>query len=317
MSELVWRRRLSDEETREALALLDAAAAADGTTPVSEAVLLNLRHGAEADYLLARAPDGALAGFAQLTEDAVAELAVRPDRRRRGLGTQLVRALVERVGSTRGTGQATRLRVWAHGEHPAAVALARRLGFTRTRVLLQLRRSLRTPLPAVEFPPGVRLRTFVVGQDEEEFLRVNNAAFAWHPEQGGWDLPQVRAREGEPWFDPKGFLLAVDDHDRLLGFHWTKVHPTGDGDDPRRPVGEVYVVGVDPAAQGRGLGAALTLAGLHYLRDRGLNQVLLYVEADNTPAVRLYTELGFTRWSADVVFESPPVPTAGRAEPAR
>jgi mycothiol synthase len=142
----------------------------------------------------------------------------------------------------------------------------------------------------------VRLRAFVPGKDDEEFLRVNNAAFDWHPEQGGWERAQLELRAAEPWFDPAGFLLAVDESDRLLGFHWTKVHTAPE------PIGEVYVLGVDPAAHGRRLGTALTLAGLRYLRERGQTHVLLYVEADNSAAVRLYQGQGFTLWSSDVLY---------------
>ena len=211
-----------------------------------------------------------------------------------------MRALLDRVASA-GSPAGTRLRLWAHGEHPGAVALAERLGFARVRVLWQMRRSLLAPLAAPRLPPDVRLRPFVVGADEAEFLRVNNAAFDWHPEQGGWDVVQVKLREAEPWFDPAGFLLAVDPQDRLLGFHWTKIHGTG-GAHQHEPIGEVYVLGVDPAARGLGLGAALTLAGLHYLRDRGLRQVMLYVEADNAAAVRVYQDLGFTHWDTDVSY---------------
>jgi mycothiol synthase len=164
-----------------------------------------------------------------------------------------------------------------------------------------MRRSLLAPLAAPQLPAGVRLRPFVVGSDEAEFLRVNNAAFYWHPEQGGWDVVQVKLREAEPWFDPAGFLLAVDAADRLLGFHWTKIHGNRSAHQ-HEPIGEVYVLGVDPAARGMGLGAALTLAGLRYLRDRGLRQVMLYVEADNEAAVRVYGDLGFTRWDTDVSY---------------
>jgi mycothiol synthase len=180
------------------------------------------------------------------------------------------------------------------------VALATTLGFTQARVLWQMRRSLLAPLAEPHLPEGVHLRPFVVGADEREFLRVNNAAFDWHPEQGGWDLDQVKLREAEPWFDPNGFLLAVDADDRLLGFHWTKVH--GDEGHSHEPIGEVYVLGVDPSARGMHLGAALTLAGLRHLRDRGLRQVMLYVEADNDAAVRVYHDLGFTRWDTDVSY---------------
>jgi mycothiol synthase len=64
-------------------------------------------------------------------------------------------------------------------------------------------------------------------------------------------------------------------------------------------VGEVYVVGISPQAQGRGLGKALTLTGLHHLRDRGMREVILYVEADNAPAIAVYSGLGFTHADED------------------
>ncbi|HVL84536.1 MAG TPA: mycothiol synthase [Pseudonocardia sp.] len=310
MAELSWRGGLTDAEIDEVRDLVAAVTDADGTAPLSEHVLLHLRHGGDAGaaHLLARDADGTLAGVAHLdTTDPVAggagELAVHPARRRRGTGREMVQALLDHTAAS-GSPAGGRLRLWAHGEHPGAVALAERLGFRRNRVLWQMRRSLLAPLPPARLPAGVRLRPFVVGQDEAEFLRVNNAAFDWHPEQGGWDLDQVKLREAEPWFDAVGFLLAVDARDTLLGFHWTKVHG-GSGPGPEHPhdvIGEVYVLGVDPAARGRRLGEALTLAGLHHLRDRGLAQVMLYVEADNDAAVRLYRDLGFTHWDTDVAY---------------
>jgi mycothiol synthase len=289
--ELSWRAGLDDGLAAEVRALAAAATDVDGTEPLGEHVLMHLTD-AGAAHLLAL-DGGALRGVAQLdTTDAAghptAELVVHPEHRRAGLGRRIVEEVLARAGGT--------LDVWAHGQHPGAVALAARLGFTAVRELWQMRRSLLDRLPEPELPAGVRLRAFVPGQDDEEFLRVNNAAFSWHPEQGGWDRTQLQLREAEPWFDPAGFLLAVDSDDRLLGFHWTKVHTSPE------PIGEVYVLGVDPSARGMRLGAALTLAGLHHLRAQGQTRVLLYVEADNAPAVKLYTGLGFTRWQADVSY---------------
>ena len=308
MAELQWSGALNGDDIADVQALVAAATDVDGTAPLSEHVLLHLRHGGDTDavHLLAREGDE-LVAFAHLDlTDPVAggagELVVHPAHRRAGLGTRVVQALLDRTADASSVAGG-RLRLWAHGEHPGAVALARSLGFTQARVLWQMRRSLLAPLAEPHLPDGVRLRPFVVGADEREFLRVNNAAFDWHPEQGGWDLDQVKLREAEPWFDAKGFLLAVDADDRLLGFHWTKVHG---GDQPgahsHEPIGEVYVLGVDPSARGMHLGAALTLAGLRHLRDRGLRQVMLYVEADNDAAVRVYRDLGFTRWDTDVSY---------------
>jgi mycothiol synthase len=160
-------------------------------------------------------------------------------------------------------------------------------------------------------PAGVVLRPFRPGQDDAAWLDLNARAFAKHPDQGRWTAADLAARMAEDWFDPHGFLLADRESDgTLLGFHWTKVHGAvrhGDladeaGMHHHDPIGEVYVLGVDPAAQGTGLGTALSVAGLRHLRERGLQQVMLYVEETNDPAIALYQRLGFARWSTDVCF---------------
>ena len=146
------------------------------------------------------------------------------------------------------------------------------------------------------------MRPFEVGRDEPVWLAVNAAAFAHHPEQGGWSLADLQAREAEPWFDPAGFLLIVPRKDpgTVAAFHWTKVHPAGEKGPAR--VGEVYVVGVDPAYQGRGLGRPLTVLGLHHLRREGLADVILYVDGDNPAALRVYRGLGFTTRGLDRMY---------------
>ena len=292
--------RLTADEAAAVLRLADAAAESDGVSPLSEHVLLRLRYGGDAqarDVLLRTGED--ITGYAHLDlTDPVAgpngELAVHPAHRRRGHGLALVRALLAESGGHP-------LRLWAHGDTLAASQLAREAGFARARALWQMRRSLRAPLDPPRYPEGVTVRTFAVGQDEDAWLALNRRAFAGHPEQGGWAREDITLREREPWFDPEGFFLA-ERRGRLTGFHWTKIHsgiPAGHGPDP---IGEVYVIGVDPGEQGSGLGRALTLTGLHYLRSRGLAQVMLYVDEANTPAIRLYEALGFTHWATDVMF---------------
>ena len=312
--------RLVPADIEAVLALLGRSTDVDGVAPISEHVLLHLRSGGQEPgrHLLVRepaaeGPGSVVVGYAHLdptdpVEGSSAELVVDPDRRRNGHGRRLVHAL---LALSAGVGDG-RLRLWAHGEAPDAAELAAAMGFDRARELWQMRRSLYAALPRAEVPPGVALRTFRPG-DEDALLAVNAAAFADHPEQGRWTRADVDARVAEDWFDPAGVFLAEradggPEDGELLAFHWTKVHGatrhSHDDGVPHGhdPIGEVYVVGVSPAAQGRGLGRLVTLVGLRHLRERGLNQAMLYVDADNAVAVRTYTSLGFARWDVDVQF---------------
>jgi mycothiol synthase len=286
--------RLSASQSAQVLALADDAFAADGVYPLSEDVVLQVRHStsgeqSSGEHFLGY-EDDALAGYAFLdhTENS-GELVVAPRFRLRGHGRALLTAA--------GDGP---LRFWAHGDEPAARAFAEKAGFERVRVLFQMRRKLTDPLPGAPLPAGVTLRGFRPGHDEQAWLGVNARAFSHHPEQGRWSLDDLRLREEEPWFDPAGFLLAVDIEDTLLGFHWTKVHPAA-GDDPA--IGEVYVLAVDPGGHRRGLGRALTAAGLRHLADAGLTAAMLYVDESNEAAVALYRRLGFDVHAADVSYQ--------------
>ncbi len=293
------------------VALATAAGDADGVVPLSEHVLLHLRHGGDRPsvHLLIHADDGTLVAYAHvdttdLIDGASAELVVHPMFRRHGLGRALVMAATQAAAEH---DPSARLRLWAHGDHPSASALALSLGFERYRVLLQMRRSLHAPIAAPSWPDGVEIREFAPGVDDEAWVAVNARAFAELPDQGRWTIEDLRVRMAEPWFDAAGFLMAWRG-EQLLGFHWTKVHGSlrADGSEhDHDPVGEVYVLGVDPAAQGLGLGVALTLAGLRYLRGRGLEQVMLYVDESNPRAVQLYQRNGFVRWTTDVCYRRP------------
>ncbi|MCB0978474.1 MAG: mycothiol synthase [Acidimicrobiales bacterium] len=183
----------------------------------------------------------------------------------------------------------------ADQNHLLAATVAEELGLTRTRELYELRRELPVPAdhPMRASAPPIRTRGFRPGLDDAAWIRVNNRSFATHPDQGAETPETLSARTSEPWFDPHGFLL-LDDEQRegeLAGFCWTKAHPPA-GHDPA--LGEIYVIGVDPTHHGHHLGTALVLAGLDHLAAHGLTVANLYVESDNTPALRLYDHLGFT-----------------------
>jgi mycothiol synthase len=188
---------------------------------------------------------------------------------------------------------------WAHGASADDDALARDAGFVPERELHQLRVGL--PLAdAPRWPDGITVRTFVPGDDEAAWVAVNNRAFAGHVEQGDWTVDTLLQREAEPWFDPRGFLLAFD-ADGLAGFCWTKVHPPQPPAEPYA-LGEIYVIGADPDRHGKGLGRALTAGGLASLAERGITVGMLFVDADNAAAVGLYASLGFALHRVDRAY---------------
>ncbi|KGM11797.1 mycothiol acetyltransferase, partial [Cellulomonas bogoriensis 69B4 = DSM 16987] len=180
------------------------------------------------------------------------------------------------------------------GDLPAARALAARHGLRPARALWRMAMDLdpgRGTVPP-DVPPSTRLRAFVPGRDEQAWLDVNARAFDWHPEQGRMGLPDLRARQDEPWFDPADLLLA-ERGGRVVAFAWCKLEPGSDE-------GELYALGVHPDAQGTGLGRALTHVVLAHLAARGRSRAVLFTEATNTAAVRTYRSVGFVTDRVDV-----------------
>jgi mycothiol synthase len=280
--------KLSEDEINGVLQLMADAEAVDHMKALNEAAVLRLRrrHPTTQHLLVSEGED--LLGYAQLesgTAWSVGQLVVSPDHRRSGIGSLLLQRLIMESSSP--------LRVWAMGDTPAARALAATAGMVPRRELLIMERQLDDDVPEPVMPPGVQIRTFVPGQDEQEWLRVNAAAFADHPEQALIDSDDLADRMAESWFDPNGFFVATI-NDTMVGFHWTKQH--------QDQLGEVYVLGIAPSAAGGGLGKALLLTGLRSLQERGSTRVELYVEADNRAAVELYLSYGFATVSRDVMY---------------
>ena len=267
--------------------LLHAAAAADGHRPLGEHQWLDLVQGGRKGFagLVAWEPGhDHPVGYAQVTRgsgDWAVEFVIDPHHREENgavIGADLLSHAFGIIANEGGG----HVHLWVPKPQPLHDEVARAVGLRAGRELLQMRRPLPTGLSF-----DLETRAFVPGQDDAAWLEVNNRAFRWHPEQGGWDLDTLRARQREPWFDPAGFLLHERDG-RLAGFCWKKIH---EEHDPR--LGEIYVIAVDPDFQGLGLGRSLVLAGLDSLSSRGTPLGMLYVDAANTAAVSLYEALGF------------------------
>lgn len=285
-------RVLSEDPTlaEQAEEVAAAAAAADGVAPISEQFLLGLSDPRVGHRHLVALVEGRLAGYAGI-EGSTAELVVAPAHRRRGIGGALYRELRAQVPD---------VQVWAHGNTPAAQALTRQLDLRPVRELLVM--GVETPAleeaAKYQLPAGFQVADLVqsrakLGSEtvDQAWLAANNDAFSWHPEQGGWDLARLARAQEAGWFRAEDVLFLWDlrgEKPVLAGFHWTKWHA---GEEPA--FGEVYVVGLAASHRGQGLGGTLLGLGLAHLVRRGAHRVILYVEADNVAAVKVYQNSGF------------------------
>jgi mycothiol synthase len=290
-------------QRQQVLDLIQRSTIFDNSPPIAEHILLHLRHGGDkSDSHLVHQVQSKVIGYAHLDQtDLVAgpsvELVVDPDHRSFGIGKQLLSKAVEICGQN--------LRLWVHGENEAAAALANSFNFEKIRTVLQMQKQLTNieKLPAID--PKIIIRSFLPGLDSNGWLTLNNKVFKDHPEQSDWQLSDLNHRLGEEWFDEKGFFIASLNN-QIIGSAWTKIHGAlthdhgGSHDHPA--IGEIYITAVDPNYAGIGLGRALTITALNYLKYQGLDNAMLYVDFDNTRALKLYKSLGFTESGKDILY---------------
>ena len=292
---------LSKSQQDGVIQLINAATQQDGTPPISEHIVLHLRHGGDkSDSHLLIESDNKVIGYAHIdATDLVAgpsvELVVHPEHRKSGYGKDLLKKAQEICGD--------QMRLWAHGDLSAAKKLAEENGFERIRTVIQMRKEL---ADVHTHQHNFEIRTFLPDIDNAEWLALNNQAFKDHPEQGNWSEKDLETRLNEAWFDPNGFFVAIEDS-KMIGFTWTKIHGghshKHDADSEQHDhdlIGEIYITAVSKA--GVGLGKVSTETALAYLKRNGLTSAMLYVDSDNQRALNLYKSLGFVESAQDVMY---------------
>ena len=292
---------LSKSQQDGVITLFNAANQQDGTPPISEHIVLHLRHGGDkSDSHLIIEKENKIIGYAHIdATDLVAgpsvELVVHPEHRKSGYGKDLLNKAKEICGN--------QMRLWAHGDLPAAQKLAEQNGFDRIRTVIQMRKDLSDHHTHQH---NFDIRTFLPGIDNDEWLALNNQVFKDHPEQGNWSIKDLETRLNESWFDPNGFFVAIEDG-KMIGFTWTKIHgghshkhENESEQHDHDPIGEIYITAVSKT--GTGLGKVLTETALAYLKRSGLNSAMLYVDSDNQRALNLYKSLGFVESAQDVMY---------------
>lgn len=318
------------------LGLLEEVERQDGVAPLGEAFIRGITHDQGHRHIIAidgeipadspdpaAEPQAKIVGILAIDEadsNRTAEVAVLPSRRHSGIAAELFKQAAHQL-KLKGP-----IDVWAHGDLASAQSFVANLDARRTRELLKMAvdiplNSLRREQFEEEGRAGRRRITelgFEVlnypesvdryGQErvDEEWVRVNNEAFAWHPEQGGWDVNRLKEARDTDWFDPAGVLFlwgpGEAEGDQCLGFHWTKIPSEEHVKEEGERAGEVYVVCLADTARGKGLGGPITMVGVAHLLSEGVGVVELYVEGDNAPAVATYRKLGFEVVHTDVVY---------------
>jgi len=296
---------LSDTQQSLILDLISRTTHHDGTPPIAEHILLHLRYGGDkADSHLLVEKDNQVIGYAHLDQtDLVAgpsvELVVDPSYRGAGVGKALLSEAIKICGKT--------LRLWVHGEAEVAHSLAASFNFEKIRTVLQMSKSLTDIQPLPVLDKEIIIRSFLPGIDSDAWLELNNKVFKDHPEQGGWQLSDLNHRLNEEWFDEKGFFI-VEKNKQVIASTWTKVHGEhshdhdGEASHAHPAIGEIYITAVDPEYTGLGIGKALTITALNYLKYQGLTDAMLYVDFDNKAALNLYDSLGFKLSSKDILY---------------
>jgi len=297
-------KQLTPALQAQVLSLINTAQGFDNSPAIAEHVLLHLRHGGDkADSHLVIQKDNQVIGYAHLDKtDQVAgpsvELVIHPNHRGNGIGSDLLKAAIEVCGN--------KIRLWSHGDLPQARSLAQSNNFIKVRTVIQMSKDLTEVSP---IKSDYQIRSFLPDLDNKVWLGLNNLAFANHPEQGNWSEADLLIRLNEDWFDEKGFFVAQDKKE-LIGFCWTKIHgghshthSSADDHHDHAPIGEIYVTAVSSKYAGKGVGKALTITGLNYLKYQGLNSAMLYVDEDNQAAFNLYKSLGFLESGKDVMYK--------------
>ena len=289
------------------LELIAQTTATDGTPPIAEHILLHLRHGGDkSDSHLLIENSTQVIGYAHIDQtDLVAgpsvELVVAPNHRASDVGEKLLKEAIKICGN--------KIRLWVHGQQSSTHTLATSHNFEKIRTVLQMSRSLAEiqQLPVID--PKISIRSFLPAIDNQPWLELNNLVFKDHPEQGGWGLSDLNHRVNEEWFDEKGFFIAERDN-QMIGFTWTKIHGAHSHDHggnesahAHPAIGEIYITAISPSFVGAGIGKALTITALNYLKYQGLADVILYVDAENQSAINLYQSLGFKEFGKDLLFK--------------
>ena len=238
-----------------------------------------------------------MAGFYMLHREVpidrvVAVGGVLTEFRGRGIGRRLLRTA---IGQVEGIG-ASVLHIQASVDTQDTRRLLESEGFERVKSYWQMRWE-GDDLPSPVLRPGFQLKPFSLGRDEAMLAELQNASFREHWGFCPNTVEEIAARVRMKVTDPDGIIFVMDGN-RPAGYNWTLRYENSYG-----KVGVVSMTGVHPSYRGNGLGTAVVVSGMQYLKDQGVDAIELEVDSENTPARELYLKLGYRQISRSVWYE--------------
>lgn len=278
-------------------ALISAAKERDNHNPLGEHVWLDLHNSSEdihRGFKVKIKGHSHLVGYLHICKNRrnwTLEYVVHPNHRHSDgkLESLIVKKAIEEIRAEGGG----HVHMWVFKPTHSSDKAALENGLSKGRLLYQMIADLNDPLLEV---PEIDLVPFEVGKDEEAWLKLNNAAFGNHPEQGAWDIKTLQSRFRQPWFDPKRFYLYKEG-EKLIGFCWIKIH-----EEFNEPLPEIYVIAVDPEYKGNRIGQSMLAKVLKVLKQDGFHEIMLYVDSTNEPALRLYEKFNFKIDHIDMAY---------------
>jgi len=255
----------------------------------------------EGDTLLARSPEGHLAGFALVQDNSPSPLIyalieVGPRFWRTGVGPALCRWIEERARRAipeLEPGSRVALLQQRLSTDEAGRELLFEEGYRTVRHNFRMLVELDHPPPQPAVPEGIAIRPFVRDREGRDLIRALREAFRdnWGYVDRGLETEYERwmhLLDRDPNCDPAPFWFVAVDGEEIAGF--ALCHPEM-SEDPE--MAWVYVVGVRPAWRRRGIALALLQHSFAALYQAGKRKVSLEVDAENpTGATRLYEKAG-------------------------
>jgi mycothiol synthase len=222
------------------------------------------------------------------TRRAFAGVRVHPAWRRRGVGSELLARAVARGREM----DLAYLSLGIDDRHADAQTFVQQRGFRPVVRWVLMRAEADLALAAPVYPPGYQVRSYVEVNDPAVAAEALNRGFTGHWENRERPVAEIAHRLAYPHTRPEGIFLAFAPDGDVAGICWAAINETLNA-QRGEALGHINSLGVAPEHRRRGLGRALLLEGMRWLRASGQGPIELDAIGNNELALPLYHDVGF------------------------